>query len=156
MVILVIVGGGSAPIYHTSNALVALPVSSILVVPKSPKDATLLTARLSLDETRQLLAPTEVVAELLGLVFRIKAFLDRAAWLVYTLTAVFTALVVLLSLRLRRDERRTLNRIGCSRFTVAKLQLNELLVLLTLGATIAIAVAYLLVTLFPNPLQSLT
>lgn len=142
--------------FHFHADRPGLPVSSILVAPHTPRDATLLKAKLSLDESRQLLAPSGVVAELLGLVFRIKAFLDRAAWLVYALTATFTTLVVILSLRLRRDERHTLHRIGCSRFTVARLQANELLILLALGATIALAVAYLLVTLFPNPLQSLT
>jgi putative ABC transport system permease protein len=142
--------------FHFHGDREDLPVSSIIVVPRTPKDSTQLKAKLSLDETRQALDPAEVVGELLGLVFKIKSFLDRAVWVVYVLAAVFTTLVVVLSLRLRAAERRTLHRIGCPRFTVAKLFASELLVLATAGAIAAACTAVALTRLFPNPIQTLT
>lgn len=139
--------------FHADRS--GLPLASLIVVPRSDKDATLLKGEFSVSETRQLLGPGAVVADLLGIVFRIKAFLDRAAWLVYLIAALFTALVVLLSLRLRRDERAVLTRIGCSRGTIAKLQIQELAILLAAGLTLAVLGSLAIVAIFPHTLRTI-
>jgi len=141
--------------FHLHAGRDSLPLSSVIIAPGSEKDATLLRGRLSISDTLQLLAPNEVIGELLGFVFRIKAFLDRATWLVYFLTSLFTVLVVLLSLRLRKTERTTLARIGCSRSTVFRLQFAELLVLLLAGALVAGITASAIARLFPDVIHSL-
>lgn len=133
-----------------------LPLSSIIVVPRSAKDSTLLKGEFSLSETRQLLSPEEVVGELLGIVFRIKQFLDRSAWIVYLLTGIFTLLVVILSMRLRRDERVLLTRIGCSRWTVGLMQATELVILAATGAVIAWGAAWAFSRVAAGLIQSLT
>ncbi len=132
-----------------------LPLASLIVVPNSAKDSTLLKGKFSVSQTRQLLDPQAVVADLLGLVFRIKAFLDRAAWVVYLIAGLFTALVVLLSLRLRREERAVLTRIGCSRGTIFKLQLQELGILLFAGLVSAVVGSVAIVAIFPDTLRNI-
>ena len=62
----------------------------------------------------QLLVPKQVVAETLDLVFRVKRFFDAQALLVGVATTLLLALVVLLSLRLRRGEMETMFKIGCA------------------------------------------
>ena len=54
-------------------------------------------------------------------------------------TILLTALVVLLSLRLRSREMETLNRIGASRFTTVKLIGAELAVIILLALALAAA-----------------
>lgn len=127
--------------FHFHGSETTYPVSSAIITPDTPKATTLLKGKFSTSETRQILVPNLVIAELLGVVFKIKRFLDRASWLVYAAAGLFTTLVVLLSLRLRQNEWRILTRIGCARNTIVKLQLQELGILLITGIVIAMFAA---------------
>jgi putative ABC transport system permease protein len=111
------------------------PLSAIIVLPHDQRSETLLKARYSMSETSQLLVPTEVVEDLLGIVLHVRRFLDANFLLVAVATTLLVVLVVWLSLRLRRRERETMHRIGCSRWMVVKLQAGELLLIL-LSSTI--------------------
>ena len=125
--------------FHSSRA--ELPISSIIAIPNSDKDRTLLTARYSVAEKTQLLVPTLIIEELMGIVFQVKRFFDGSFLLVLVATILFLTLVILLSLRIRRRERQTMFQIGCDRSTIFWLQVTELLILLTLASVFALVLS---------------
>lgn len=121
-----------------------LPVTALVVWPNDEKSRTLLLGRYNTDEARaQVLQSTEVVEEMLGLVFKVKRFFDVNYALVAASTGLFLALTILLSLRLRRREMRTLFQLGCSRGTVFWLQASELLIVFAISLVAALALAAL-------------
>ncbi|MEM7165289.1 MAG: hypothetical protein AAF581_07490 [Planctomycetota bacterium] len=117
------------------------PVTAVLALPRDAKSATILRARLAKSETVQWLLPGKELGEFLRFAFQVKRFFDANLVLVLTATALFLALIVLLSIRVRERELLTYYRIGCSRFTVVKLQGTELALVIVAGAGIATALA---------------
>ena len=131
--------------FHFHSARSDLPVTSIIAIPNSAKDRTLLRARYSVAERTQLLVPADVIDELMGIVFQIKRFFDGSFLLVSVATSLFLTLVVLLSLRIRKRERETLFRIGCGRMTIFWLQATELGILLLAGSALAFGLSQALI-----------
>ncbi len=132
------------------------PVTAILAWPRDEKSETILRGRyVGNDTSAQALVPLEVVEELFGLVFRIKRFFDAQAALVAVSTTLFLALVVLLSLRLRLEERRTMHKIGCSRATVIGLHVMELGMILGVSIVLAGALAWIAIREAPRFLQAI-
>jgi putative ABC transport system permease protein len=130
--------------FHFHGSPADFPVSAVLPVPADEKSATLLRGRYQgADATVQVLVPRSVVEELMGLVFRIKRFFDANAALVAGATGMFLALVVMLSLRLRRPEMETMHRLGCARGMMVKLVVAELAAIGVASAILAAAGAFL-------------
>lgn len=123
--------------FHIHSDLGALPLSAVLVAPPDEKALTLLKARVNASAGAQMIVPRAVVDDLMAFVFRIKALFDTLAGVLAACTALMTVLVVMLSLRARARERLTLHRIGCSRFTVARLIAGELLAIFACSAGLA-------------------
>ena len=124
--------------FHVHGDPATFPVGAVVVVPHDEKSAAILRGRYQDPKaTVQLLAPQQVVAETLDLVFRVKRFFDAQSLLVGVATGLLLALVVLLSLRLRRGEMETMFKIGCARWMVFWLQATEILIVLAAGAAIA-------------------
>jgi putative ABC transport system permease protein len=124
--------------FHTHAAPDELPLSAIIVVPHSTKDATLLRAPYNLpDSPVRMLDPPAVIADLMSRVFEIQRLFNAAFALVGTATALFLVLVLLLSQRLRQRELVTLARLGCSRRTAAGLLAAELALVLLLSVAVA-------------------
>lgn len=98
-----------------------LPLTGILVVPASPKQATLLKGRYRVRDDAELFVPSEVVEEVLGLILRLKRFFDANVAAVGAATVLLLGLILWLTLRLRARELRTLARIGVSRGAIATL-----------------------------------
>lgn len=121
--------------YHGDEG--ALPLSAVLVFPDSAKSQTLLKARFNTSKTQQMVVAEEVVDDLLSFVFRVKDLLDGIALLLATCTVLLAGLVIVLSLRLRRDERWTLHRMGVSRSRVFALFGVELFAIAGLGVALA-------------------
>lgn len=125
------------------------PISAVIIVPDDEKSKTMLMAEYlgsgnrQVDETGvQLVQPLVVIQDLMGMVFRVKRFFDANALLVSLSTVLLLALVILLSTRLRADEMATMFKLGCSRSTIALLQIGELMfVFLLAGVFVLIAVA---------------
>jgi len=115
--------------FHFHGERAALPITAVLAIPHNSKDSTLLKGRYSVSKEVQMLVPSRVIDELLGVVFRVKRFFDATFALVMTAALLFLALVILLSLQLRKGERKTLFRIGCSRGTVFWMQATEILII---------------------------
>lgn len=120
--------------FHLHAEPETLPVQAVLCVPRDAKGATILKGRLRVSSTAQALVPSEVVGELLGLVFRLQRFFAANTLVVAIAMGMLFVLVFLLSLRLRAAEFETLARIGFARRTVASLVACEWLLILALGA----------------------
>ncbi|MDB4736331.1 hypothetical protein OAF93_01030 [Planctomycetota bacterium] len=119
--------------YHGDTAL--LPLSAVLALPASRKDGTLLKSAVNAEGSFQAVTPAAVIGDLLGVVFRIKAFFDLVGVFLLGTTALLVSLVFLLSSRLRGAEMRTLDRIGAPRRVGAGLiGIEAALVLLLAGA----------------------
>jgi putative ABC transport system permease protein len=129
--------------FHFHSGRDEFPVTSIIAIPDSDKDRTLLKARYSVSDRAQMLVPSQIIAELMAIVFQVKRFFDGSFFLVLVATILFLVLVILLSLRIRRRERLTMFHIGCDRLTIFWLQLAELAVLVLLASLLAIAVSSL-------------
>lgn len=121
--------------YHGDSA--ALPLTAILFFPADAKAGTIAKARTNASKTWQMLVPSEVIADLMAFVFRIKALFDRFSALLGVCMVLMTLLVVLLSMRVRAGEMLTLNHIGCSRSMVAKLYAYEILLIASTSVLIA-------------------
>ena len=135
--------------FHFHGDEGSFPVSAIIVLPRDQRASTLLKARYSLAEDSQLLVPTEVIEELLGIVLQVRRFLDANFALVAAATTLFVVLVVWLSLRLRQRERETMHHIGCSRWMVVKLQAGELLLVILGSILLSIVLVALAVLCAP-------
>jgi putative ABC transport system permease protein len=133
--------------FHFHGGPAELPLTGVLVEPRSRKALTLLKGRFVGRDDVQALVPLEVMQELLGVVFRVKVFFDANALLVGLSTAMFLAVIVTLSLAVRRRERLTLFKLGCARATVARLMASELALVIGAGVLLALAGAAALVGL---------
>ncbi len=117
-----------------------LPLTALLLEPVDDRAAAILRGRFDASaDGLQILRPTTVVGELLGMVARIKQFFDLHHVFLIAISAAFLLLVFILSARLRRAEFATMSDLGASRGSVAALQVIELLVLLALGTLLAVA-----------------
>jgi putative ABC transport system permease protein len=83
------------------------------------------------------------VESLLGTVFAVRSYVLAALALVGIATLAVTALVFMLSLRLRRREVETLIRIGAARATVAALLVAEVAFVLVVAAALAALLTFL-------------
>ena len=86
------------------------------------------------DATAQLSQPSEVVSELMSLVFRVQKFFNANAVLIAFSTFLLLVLVILLSIRLRQSEMTTMFKIGCRRRTMASLICGELFIIFVCAA----------------------
>jgi len=136
--------------FHFHSERDELPITSIIAVPRSDKDRVILNARYSVSEKAQMLVPTEIIDELMGIVFQVKRFFDGSFILVLVTTLLFLTLVVLLSLRIRKRERRTMFHIGCGRLTIFWLQAFELIILLACATVLALVFSSIAIASLPQ------
>ena len=115
------------------------PITAIIAVPFDKKSETLLRGHyLSEESPVQMLIPTQVVEDLMGIVFKVKRFFDVNAILVSLSAGLFLGLVLALSLRLRQREIQTMFKLGCNRLTTAGLLFFELAIIITMSIGLSV------------------
>ena len=115
------------------------PITAIIAVPFDKKSETLLRGHyLSEESPVQMLIPTQVVEDLMGIVFKVKRFFDVNAILVSLSAGLFLGLVLALSLRLRQREIQTMFKLGCNRLTTAGLLFFELVIIITMSIGLSV------------------
>ena len=134
--------------YHGDTSL--LPLTAVIAVPHSTKDATLLKSGINAKREALAVTPTAVVDDLLGVVFRIKSFFDLIGAFLVATTAVLVALVFLLATRLRAGEMRTLDRMGAPRSAGLTLVGLEIFGVLIVSTALAYGMTSLTLRLVPN------
>ena len=125
--------------FHFHGDEAEFPITAVIALPHDAKSATILTARYRNSDDVQAVVPREVVGGMMDVVFRAKRFFDAVFVTVLISTALFLVLVMMLSVRIRRREFQTLQRIGCSRWTVAAMQAGEIAILLAASLVVAAA-----------------
>lgn len=123
--------------FHFHGDLDELPVSAVLVFPDSVRQHDQLFGDYALSETLQAVRPVTVIERILGVVLQIQAGLSAYLAVILVSTAAMLALVLSLSLRLRREELRLMRRIGCSRWTIPAMIAAELSVVLLASSVLA-------------------
>jgi putative ABC transport system permease protein len=101
--------------FHLHGDRDQAPVTSLLLFPLDQRARDLALGEYALDPRLQAVRPVAVVRTVLGLVLRAARVLDAYFVVVAGSTAALIALVVTLSLRLRRRELDLMRRIGASR-----------------------------------------
>lgn len=131
--------------FHFHGRRSLYPLTAIIAIPDSEKSEAILIGKyLSPDETHQIIRPIEVVGELMEVMSRVKKLFDYGILLVGFATLLLVTLVMLLSIRLRAREMRTLTLLGCSRFMTMRVIATELTIVL--GASVLIAWSFALIT----------
>lgn len=117
--------------FHYHGATNDLPLSSILVFPRTAKSAALLKGRVSdQSEARQVIQVDAVVEQLLTRVFQVKSVLQNVVATMGLAALAALTLVVTLSVRMRQREFEIANQIGAQRQLAVWLVVVELTVVL--------------------------
>jgi len=129
--------------FHFHGNEADYPVTEVIAVPHDRQSQTLLLGRyVSLKRPGAIcVKPQSVVSELLAMIFRIEELFRVAAVLSALVTALFLALVIFLSVRLRAPEMRIMKRIGCARGTAALLVGTEVFILLGVAVCLSLPAA---------------
>ena len=123
--------------FHFHGSPDDFPLTAIIAVPNDERSETLLLGRyLSPAATAQILQPTAVVHELMDIVLRVRRFFDSATLLFAIAAVLLVTLVTLLSLRLRQREMGTMFKLGCSRWTMLRIQFAELAIVILLSIAV--------------------
>lgn len=136
--------------YHLHADPQDLPLTSVLVVPRDQKSATILSTEVNLSKTEQMVVPSRVVDELLAYVVKIKSLVDGISAAMIAVNVLLTGLIVAFSIRSRERERQTLHRIGCDRMVVPMMFASEVAVLIGAGVGLAGLGALLLARFAPD------
>ena len=124
--------------FHFHGDLGSHPVTAVIAIPESEKSRVLLMGRYAgAEESVQVVRPLAVMNALLDTVLTVRSYVVAAIGSVALATLATSALVFMLSLRLRRREVETLVKIGASRGSVALLLASEVVFVLAAGALLA-------------------
>ena len=123
--------------FHFHGSDETFPLTSVVAVPPDQKNATLLLGRYQDDELLQLVAPGDVLDDLLETVFAVQNYVILGLAILSLATISVITLVFLLSQQLRRGEFHTLLRIGASKGYVAVLIASEIGFVFLISALLA-------------------
>ena len=124
--------------FHFHGKTGQFPVTACIVVPNDDKSSALLQGRyVSDEELVQIVEPETVMADLLATILTVQSYVVTAVLLIGLSTLATTALVFMLSLRLRRREILTMVKIGGSRRTILAILAGEIVVVLAVGIVFA-------------------
>lgn len=123
--------------FHVHGDLDDLPVSAVLVFPRSIRRHDQLLGDYALRDDLQAVRPSMVIDRILGVVLQLRSGLSLYMAVVGGSTAAFLGLVVSLSMRLRRSELTLMRRIGCSRWAIPSMIAAELSVVLLVAVLLA-------------------
>lgn len=130
--------------FHFHGQQGDLPISAILALPRNAKSQTLLLGRyLGRDEPCQIMEPRAVMDELIATVVQVRGYVVAVTLLLGGATLLTICSVFWLSVRLRRRELNTLEKIGCSKRFVGGLLGAEVAVVFVLAAAFAAGLALL-------------
>ena len=133
--------------FHAHVSAAEAPLTAILVVPDDQRSHDVLLGDFALHESLQAVRPVEVVRTVLGIVVRARDALAAFFGIVAFSTAAFFALVVSLTLRLRRREIDLMRRIGSSPATIGTVIAAEIAVVILASTALAAAAAWAAVAL---------
>jgi len=131
--------------FHFHDTPDKLPLSAIIALPHNEADSVILQGQdryLLQNSALQAMEPAKVVREMLEVVLQAKRFIDANQVAIAICTGLFLGLVIMLSLRLRREEMDTMFQLGCSRVMVFWLQVAELGIIGVASTIMAVSFAW--------------
>jgi len=132
------INGKNLDSFHFHGNIEDYPITSVLFVPDDQKSATILRGRFEAGEMEeQIVVPTNVINNLLLSIFRIKQIFNTVFILVGVATLLILGLIVILTLRLRKEELYTMFTIGSSRYKITEIIGFELLITILLSLVVA-------------------
>ena len=120
--------------FHFHGDQSKLPLTAIIAVAHDEKSETLLLGRYLARDNVTVLEPTEIIAQLTRLVLRVERFLNIGAAILVGTTVLQTALIFVLSVRLRQAEIRTLFKLGSSHLFIARMMGCEIFLIILMSA----------------------
>jgi len=124
--------------FHFHGEPDEFPVDAVLAVPTSFKDSVLLRGRYGEDGAAvQMVVPSEVVDELVDTMFSVRNWVLLGSLAVGAATAMTAALVFALSIRVRRREIETIQKIGGGRRRLATILGAEIVAVIVAAVGIA-------------------
>jgi len=124
--------------FHFHGDPGGFPVDAIIAAPIDRKSGILLRGRYEEEGTAvQMLVPSQVVGELLETMFSVRDYVILGSLGVGAATLMTTALVFLLSIRLRQREIETIRKIGGSSQRLRGMLASEILLVVFAGVLIA-------------------
>ena len=128
--------------YHCKHNL--LPISSMIIIPNDKKSGTILLGRyLAKNSVLQIINPTKVINELLGLVFQVKKFFDLNVFFIVFTTVLFLILIMILSMKIREPEMKMMFKLGCAKVTTFYILFSELSILLVVSLSISLVLSFI-------------
>jgi putative ABC transport system permease protein len=124
--------------FHFHGDQDTFPITAVIAVPHDRKSATLLTGRYLSDQRHQIFIPEDVMQKLLGTVLTVQNLVIVALLIVGLATAATAALVISLSLRLRRREIETMFKVGGARLRLGAILASEIVGVLVVAVIVAI------------------
>jgi len=142
--------------YHVHGDMTSYPLTAVIAIPRDAKSGALLQGRfLGAEEMAQIIDPRNVIDDLLGTVVSVRKFVIVGLLVVGIATFALAVLVFLLSVRLRRQEIRTMHRIGGARSRIAGILAVEIVSTVILGLCLAAVLTYLSVQFGSTLIESL-
>ena len=126
---------------HVHGDVGDAPLTAILFFPHDERSRAIIKARVNTRGRMQMIAPEEVVDDLMAYILRIRRLLDHLAIVMAATTITLIALVTVLSVRLRAREMLTLRRIGAGPAFVAQVYAAELGLIAAAAVTLAAGLA---------------
>ena len=136
--------------FHAHGDAAGHPVTAALVVPRDSKARTLLKARTNVRGQASMVAPIDVVEELLGVVVQVQRFLNANYAVIGVSALIFIGLIFGLSVRMRSAELAEYSILGARRGFVARLLLAEWILLLLGAALVAGVCTLIAASLLPD------
>lgn len=114
------------------------PLTGIIVIPETARKKTILQANINLSETLQAVTPEGIIGNLMKLVFNVQKILSSYFFLVFLSTVLFLALIITLSLQIRKSERHIMQMIGSSKYTIFFILFTQMftIVLISFGMSV--------------------
>lgn len=129
--------------FHFHGSRDKFPITAIFVIPVDEKSETILLGQyFSSDEMTQIVRPREVMDGLLERVVMIRSYMIAIIAVVSLVTLLLMALVIAISVRLRRDEIVTMSKMGCSRFTIASVLGSQISIIIAASLAVAILLTF--------------
>jgi len=117
--------------FHFHGDPASFPLTAVIALPHDERAETLLLGRFIADDSAYMaVRPMDVVSDLFERLLPLKRLLSIQNVFLAVVVISLITLVVLLSLRLRKDEFETMQFMGCSPGTITFLWLSELALLL--------------------------
>ena len=130
--------------FHFHGDPAAFPLTAVIVQPHDQRSGIVLQGRyLGEDQPVQIVAPPDVLGDLLKTVFTVGSYVTVGMVIVGLATLATIGLVFVLSLQLRRQEIETMRKIGGSRARIAAILVFEITSVLLAGVLLAAMLAIL-------------